>query len=321
MLDQVVTKAQHLVAIGRYDEAVALLTNSEETAASDQALVVLSKAYRLSGQLDEALNAAFAAAGLEPESASAFLHQVQALCDLERPHEAVAPVSRALALAPTVVVVHYLAADVHRRIGAMDTAMAHAHTCLELDPESELGWDAIARVQLIRGEWANVVMTTQRMLELKPESLDAKYLLGIAQANMGGTQKKQAFETLISVLRVDPTQQNIRTLLNDLAKPKFHVPGWAIALLFVTGVLGVLIPVWAVVVLSRWLQLPKDVRALVWADRWARIRIALSLCMAILIIIGTIAVFVLVLVDFLQDPRTLSSGLSLTRVPFELAFS
>lgn len=321
MSDAVVTKAQHLILIGRHGEAVALLTSSDETATSDRALAALSKAYRLSGQLDEALDAAFAAAALEPESVEAFLQQVQALCGLGRPHEAVAPISRALILAPTLLVVHYFAADVHRRIRALDTALAHAHMCLELDPDSELGWDAIARVQMIRGEWASVATTTQRMLELNPESVDAKYLLGVAQANIGGTQKKQAFETLISVLRADPTQQNIRALLIDLARPRFQVPWWAILLLFITGVIGVLIPLWAGVVVNRWFQLPKDVRALVWADRGARVRIALSLFVAVVIIIGTIALSVAIIIEFLRNPGTAASGMSFTRASFDLAFS
>lgn len=295
--EQTLVRASHLRQVGRSQEAIDLLMSDSSTPTNAQALASLCDAYLDLERNDEALEAAKSAIGQDPELLSPWLLQSYALIRLKQPQHALAPVLRALELDPNHPGVHARAADVYRLLAHLPVATNHANKSIELAPNSEMGWASLARIQLVQGEYPNVLSTSQRMLTLNPESTDAKKLMGIAQASLGGSYAAESFKTLSSVLRTDPSQKNVRRLLIDLSKPAgIDVPAPVIFIVALCGGAGFIAIAWSVMVVNRWFSLPGDVRTLVWSDRKARIRIVLSMLAATVIIAGfTVAIgFVLI---------------------------
>lgn len=307
-IDATIERAYNLLGVNRPREAVDLLTTNNETPTSARALAALAQAYIDLDQPSDAHHAATSAAAQDPNLLSAWSLQSTALVKLGRPELALAPILHAMTLAPNDAYIHARASDVYRRNGDGNRAMAHAQVANELAPDSEYGWDAMCRIYVASEEWANVHFAATNMLQINPESTTGKTFLGLAQtAGAGLTPNAAGMETLISVLRSDPSKQNVRQLLLALAKPRFPIPPLARLAMLISvpfGGGGVIAIVWSAITIGHWLQLPKDVRRLVWSDRSAKIRIVGSLAIAVAIVAAFIAVFVVVGIQAFESSGT-----------------
>jgi tetratricopeptide (TPR) repeat protein len=298
-----VNRADHLIAIGRAEEARALLLGDPDTARSPDALVTLSHAYDKLGRYQDALGAAQAATALAPESASACLMMAVALMKLDRPVDAFEPARRGLQLAPQHYGAHQIMARVLSDLGRFEPAQHHVDQVLALDPDGTSGWVTLCRLRLAQRQWAEAEEAARRALRADPGSDEAKLLLSVAQASAGGSAKRnEAMETLIASLRTNPDQAHVKDLLIELVKPTGMPIPWVVAtLLIVAGGGGIVLVAWAMWVWGRWRRTPPDVRRLVWTDRRARWRITLGLAVAAVVCVGFTIATVLAVADLRRE--------------------
>lgn len=299
-----IVRARHLLGIGRAQEAVDLLLSDSTTQESPLGLVMLSTAYGHLDLHDLAVSAAASAISLEPEWAEPNMEHAFALLFSNRLAQALPSARRAVELEPSSSRSHFCLSNVYNSIGDTGAATRHANIAIELDPDAERGWDALCRAQLNQRDVASAEITARKILEINPNSSTALLLLGTVQAAAGS--KDDAIETLVDSLRADPSQQNVQELLSVLATPSglqtSPLAKPMIILAIVCGLSGVIAILWAIVVLTQWRQIPKDVRQLVYADRAARNRIGLMLVAAVVMIGISIAAGVVVATD-LYDTR------------------
>ncbi len=301
--DTVVARAQHLLDIGRADDALAMLRADQRTATDAGALVTIAHCHLQLDDDGDAAEAAEQSVAVDPERPGGWMMLALARLAQGRPVDAVPPARRGVELAPWFPGAHTVAARVYGELGRFEPALHHAHKVLELDPDGPAGWIALCRVQIAQQRWDEAAMAANEALGRDPESKEARVLLGAAQANSSHANgRAKAMETLATTLRDNPDADAIRQFLIDVAlnsRPKPHV--WLpiiVVSIFATGVgLLIFLSVWTATLIQTWQSIPSDIQRLVLADRKARSKI-----LAVGIVVAALWLFllagvVLVLVD------------------------
>jgi tetratricopeptide (TPR) repeat protein len=287
MTDQdssVAQRARLLIDARRPGQAIDMILQSGEAAENSAALEVLVLAYLENEQPQQALDAAARIVAQEPAGLAGWILKSMAETELHRYPEAYASASEAVRVGPWSALAHASLANALRKMGRMEGAIASANKAISIAPTSTHGWDALCRVHIDTRDYANAEMSALKLLELDPQSSTGKIFLAAARTGRSGGPSKDDFELLVSELRADPRQEQVRAFLLLLAKPSgaAAVPRWVIVIGVVLGLGGFMVLGWAAMVIYRWSQVPKDVRRLVWADRSARLRIMLTVLGAIL---------------------------------------
>ena len=277
--DLVVARAEHLLDIGRAEEALAVVQGDARTATDARALVVLAQCYHQLDRDREAADAAERSLAVDPERPGGWLLLALARLGEGRPVDAVPAAERGVELAPWFAPAHGVAVRVYSELGRFDQAQHHAHKVLELDPDGPAGWVSICRLEIARQRWDEAAMAANQALERDPENDEARILLGMAQVNSPrGSGREQAMATIAATLRDNPDQEALRRFLIDVAlhsrpKPQIWLPIIAISIL-ATG-LGLLLFLiaWTATLYQTWNSISTDIRRLVWADRRTRYKI------------------------------------------------
>jgi predicted Zn-dependent protease len=272
-------RADHLLKVGRAQEALDVLSADGDTPRNADALVLTSRCYHRLGRDGDALEMANAALATDPDHVGAWLMQALSLSFLGRPGEALPPARRAVELAPHHAGSHRVMAMVLSDLGRFHEATVHAHRTRSLNPDDAAGWITLVRVQLAQQQWHDAEMSARAALALDPQSDEAKVLLGVAQYSGRGRQGRlEAMETLVGALRENPDQHHVRRLLMEVAwagGPSLQAMAvWALIAAATSGAaLVVMVVIWTVRTAGRWRTVPPDVRRLIWADRRAKWRI------------------------------------------------
>ncbi len=119
------------------DGAVAAIRRYEERLARDPgslAFASLADAYRKAGRTEEAIRVCREGLERYPEYGTARLILAKALLDAEEPERALEEVRALLGRTPTDAPAHRLAAELCRRLGRLDEALAFLRHAVELDP-------------------------------------------------------------------------------------------------------------------------------------------------------------------------------------------
>lgn len=278
-IDIIVARAEHLLDIGRAEEAVGLLLGDSRSGNDAGALVVLAHCYHRLDRDAEAEDAAERCLAIDPERVGGWMMLALSRLAAGRPVDAVPPATRAIELAPWFYGAHSMMSRVLAELGRFPQATVHAHKTMELDPDGTSGWIALCRLALAQQKWDEAAMAATEALSREPENDEARVLLSVAQVNStspGG--RAMAMETLVATLRDNPDQDAVRKFLIEVAlhsrpKPQLWLP--IIAISFFTGGLGLilLLIVWSVTLYQLWQSIPADIRRLIWADRQARYKI------------------------------------------------
>lgn len=269
-------RAQHLASLGRFDEALALLTGDSALAADADALALTAACLHSLDRQDGAVAAARSALAIEPDHVGALRMLAWAHRASDLPVEALKSARLAVAVAPHDIRSLEILALSLGRIGQFNEAIHHAHQVRSLAPDDPLGWRTLASVQLDQQRWSSAETSARAALQRDPEDDSAKIILGVAQAGAGGTRARNAsLETLVGLLRSNPNHSDARQLLLVVARS--GLPSWPVLLTivllaFVTSGLSLLVAlvVWSVRIRRLWTTLPEEVRALIWADRKSR---------------------------------------------------
>jgi tetratricopeptide (TPR) repeat protein len=293
-------RADHLLALGRAQEALDLLLADGETARDSRALVAVSRCQHELGHYQQALDVAGAALAIDPDAVGGHLMRAISLLSLRWPVDALPPASRAVALAPEHAGGHRVMSWILAELGRFNEATAHAERARSLEPDDPAGWVALARVQLAQRRWHDAAMSARAALAIDPEDEDAKVALSIAQvAGRGDRGRVEAMETLVGALRDNPDQEHIRELLFEVAWAGGvsiqMIMVWAV-LAAATGGVGLvaILVIWSFGAVRRWRTVPPDVRRLIWADRRARWKIIVAASALALLWVALIATIVLV---------------------------
>jgi len=267
-------RAQALLDANRPNEAIQLLTSTQQTMETPAALGLLAQAYSTIGDgraADAALQAGLA---IEPDNSELWRMRATNHVALRMPVDAHQSTIEMLRLAPDDANCHSTATRVYLLMGDASTAFRHANMAVSLDPSSEFSWAALCQVQMALNDLAGVHASAQQILSLNPSSQTGKFYLGVTQ--YGAEQFTDAYETLISAVRENPDEQSISELLKELAWPqRMYVPPVVRILALVTGLAILLLGLWLLVMLVRWWQVPRDVKKLVKSDARGRWRVRL----------------------------------------------
>ncbi|WP_043623919.1 tetratricopeptide repeat protein [Nonomuraea candida] len=125
-----------------------------------------------------------------------------ALIQQARADEAVQEAYEAVRLGPDQWFPHYAAAQVHYRAHRAGDAMAAVRAALDLQPQHAPNWELLARVHMLRGEWARMAEAALRGLSIEPEYGDLVALLSLACTNLGDTG--QATAAAAHAVLIDP---------------------------------------------------------------------------------------------------------------------
>jgi tetratricopeptide (TPR) repeat protein len=272
-------RADHLLDVGRAEQALTMLQGDPRTATDAGALVLMAQCYHQLDRDRDAVEAAERSLAVDPERPGGWLMLALARLAEGRPVDAVPAAERGVELAPWFPPAHGVAARAYAELGRFEPAHDHAHKVLALDPDGPAGWIALCRVHIAQQRWDEAAMAANQALGRDPENGEARVLLGIAQVNSSRSSgRAQAMETIAATLRDNPDQDGIRRFLIDVAlhsRPKPHIWLPIIAISFFATGLGLLLflIVWTATLSQMWRSIPADIRRLVWADRRARYKI------------------------------------------------
>ena len=216
-IDSLVSQADALRAIGRYDDAIVLmqraLTIDPENYGS---FVTLGLAQLGAATPKAALDTASRAAALRPEAAVPHRIRASAYRSLGRKREALDEANRVVTLEPDFATSHQLLAEmlaISRKRNEAVKAAAHA---ISLDPESAAAYETLGFALMHakrRGPEAEAALRTA--LALDPARSTARFNLGLVLRQQGRAQEALGCRTrrsgptlwLVSLRRAFPRRQ------------------------------------------------------------------------------------------------------------------
>jgi tetratricopeptide (TPR) repeat protein len=231
-------RAAALIDLGRDAEAAPLLERALAERPNDAELLDLLTQAQLEIDPQAAAETASSLAAVAPHSHRGHLLGSLAAMKLRRRREAVEHARRAVALAPSVPMVHAQLAQTMAmgRLIRRRRAMKVARRAIDLAPDSTVGYIATGNVELASGSARRAEKWYRKALELEPSS-------GAAQVNLAITDRARgrlnsAYAGILARLEADPSDQHaLRLLDGTLWRTASHLQWIVLVLLFV--VLGI----------------------------------------------------------------------------------
>jgi tetratricopeptide (TPR) repeat protein len=290
-------RALHLDELGRAAEALQLLAADVGVATDPEALWVASRCNFDLGRFSEALELADSALAIDPDYVDALGLRVVLLYKLERLDEALESARRCVELDPEWPEAHRMLADVLGAVDRFEEATLHADQACSLDPSDTVGWVSLARLQVRQRRWHDAETSARAALSIDPDDDEAIVFFSLARFVNAGWRDRgraEAVGTLVDALRSHPEQEQIRSILIDLALVRGVERRTMVGCALVTVLTGgAALPVIAVIWTSRaarlWMVLPADVRRLIRADRRGRRELRTAVALHALAWIGLLS--------------------------------
>jgi len=278
--DQRIARAESLAALRRYDEVVALLA---DPGLNDDPLAVQHRVFALLNldQTAQAHNEANRLVAMAPDSALSFLARSYSWESQNRSWDALKDARSAVQLAPLSVVARSRLATCLARAGVLDEAHEEVGWILVHEPDRAEHWVLLGRVYYHLNRFDEAEGALLEALRLDAQNTEAKVLLAGVHAE-SKSRKPEGIETLIDVLKENPSQTAIRKMLLELAFPA-QIPA---PILFILAALAVMlgaavaIPaviLYGLIVAYRYRQLSPELRTLVMADPATTRRVRLAI--------------------------------------------
>jgi tetratricopeptide (TPR) repeat protein len=156
---------------------------------------------------------------LDPESEEAFYYQGLCLRELNRTDEAVAPLEKAVQLAPDKADRYFWLAATYLKLEQTDPALEAFERTAALDDSSTLG--AIARQRigyeyLLRKDYGRACEELERSAAIDPKQVQTWVWLGQCQQNSG--RREAALEAYRKALALDPNQADAKKGIQQLSQ-------------------------------------------------------------------------------------------------------
>ncbi len=158
---------------------------------------------------------------LEPQSRRALLSLAVLYDERGDREEAATYISLALEHHPRDPMVHELAGDYFLADSDIDQARFHGETAVSLDGDFRRGWDLLARIELIAGNYPDARDAAERIIDLASESARGWYLLGLAERGDG--EDAAAVDALERATDIDPDDEIARLALESVVLDSLDV--------------------------------------------------------------------------------------------------
>lgn len=176
-LDAVRQAAAIALDLGRdYDALEPLLLLAEQRPDDAGVRLALAELRFRARDFEAALETAQRARELSPQLPEAWLVEAEALDELKRSTEMVAPLEAALKIDGEIPQAHLNLAFAYQLVGREEEAYEHAQWFLKRFPQSAAGYRTLALVQRARGLTEEALAAVQQSLKLRPNQLDATLL-------------------------------------------------------------------------------------------------------------------------------------------------
>jgi predicted Zn-dependent protease len=209
-----VGRAASLIDLGRHADAIPLLEQALATRPDDTRLLGLLA--RAQTEVDPAAGLATAErlVALAPDTHRGHLLASYAARRLKRTKEAEAHARAAVERAPGLPDVHALLSQtlVDRR-RKLREAMREAQVCVDLAPDSAVGYVTAGNVELARGRRGKAETWYRRALDVDPSSRPAQ--INIAITDRAAGRLNRAFGNVDALLQFDATDERARRALDD----------------------------------------------------------------------------------------------------------
>lgn len=169
------------------------------------ARLLLSEAYRLTGEVQKAHDVLLPILETDPKDPNYWIRSGELLMEGGRIDEAKEHVQTALRLNPNATGALTVLAEIYRREGDCATALEFVNSCLEGVSEDSRCLLVYAACLQRDGHWASSAVALQRAADLDPRSSDAVLLLGMAYIQMSEPEK--AIAQFEKTLRLSPGHQ------------------------------------------------------------------------------------------------------------------
>ncbi|MFZ2541859.1 MAG: tetratricopeptide repeat protein [Gallionella sp.] len=206
-----------LIELGQLEDAVACLRRSVELKADyADAHYNLGNALQELGQIHGAMTSYRRVLMLKPDSAEAHNNLGSALRELGQFDSAIASYHMALKISPDSAIVHSNLGHALKDLGQLDDALASYHRALKTDPKFIGAMLGISYLCELNGDVKETEEVIRKILEIKPDNLEARYLL----ANIRKTQADD--ENLAALLTAEEAAQNSRLPVPYRTKVALH---------------------------------------------------------------------------------------------------
>jgi Flp pilus assembly protein TadD len=231
------THADHLLDLGRHEEALKALSSLGDEGGSARAHCLRARAYLGLGKPKEAADAATAAIVAAPEWEWGYRLAAIAASQRGRAKDARSFAGEAVRHAPGEPYAHQIAALTALRDSDKEIALQHAHKMVELAPNDPASHVTLGRCLVGVGRGAAAEAPLRKALELDPQEDQAMSLLADV---VGARDKEQATELRLAALRAAPQDVHHR---KNLLRRGGYAAGGALLLVGKVGLLGKLVAI------------------------------------------------------------------------------
>ncbi len=232
-------KAESLVALGRYEDALTALTSALTGEDDSDAHCLRAQCLLGLGRTRPARDAAQQALANDPDSE--WGHRLLSIIHLARGKrfEARDEAQEAVRLAPYSVSAHWALARAQINLNMPTAAAKSAEAALKADPSDPLAHVTAALVADARGEVGDAERHYREALRLDPN--DAETSLQLADLLRRHGRRAEAADTYLAAGRADPTDARVRHGLATLGIPALGFFGWfVIKLGAISGIRGII---------------------------------------------------------------------------------
>ncbi|MFZ5524846.1 MAG: sulfotransferase [Pseudomonadota bacterium] len=168
------------------------------------------------GRLDEAVASYRRSLQIKPDSAATLNNLGTALKDLGKLDEAIECYRRAIALRPDYAEAHSNLGNVQKDIGLFDEALQHFRGALQIDAGCDEAMLGVSHVCMINGEMEEAEAMVKKALAIKPDHLEARFLLAHIRKAQAGD------ENLAALLAVEQNARSGTAPLPDKTMIPLH---------------------------------------------------------------------------------------------------
>ena len=196
-------------------------------------LINLGIGYRRTGRLEDSIEALLEAVRLQPARPLAHLHLAVTYGAMSRRDDGAPPkggadrtlfqralthAEQTIALRPDSAKGHAVRADLLTAAGRIDEAVDSFRRAADLEPDAPEWLYHAASLRTRQGRWQQAMPLLERCLERATDHVDALFLLGASQANIG--RLDDAAMTLESARRLAPNDPKIQQALEQLHRAR-----------------------------------------------------------------------------------------------------
>lgn len=292
MADQRIRRAEQLASLGRHDDVLAMLSDPGLNGNPDAARMRVFALLNLD-RPNEAHHEAGRLVAMAPDSPLSFLARSYSWERLDRPWDSLKDARAAVSQAPHVPLLRSRLATCLARSGQLNEAHTEVGWVLSQEPDDPDHWVLLGRVYYHLSRFDEAEGALLEALRLDAQNTEAKVLLAGVQAESKG-RKSESIDTLIGVLKDNPSETSVRQMLLEVAFPRQLPWELLIVLMGLAVMLGGVVAVplaltYGCVVFYRYRKLTPELRDMVWAEPSTRKRVQIAIAVWCLGILGALA--------------------------------